>query len=454
MLSTETVLICMICRLLAENQICSAVVQALKHSAQQTSQETQPSTLPDDFSIAAVQLRTSNTPAGNRQVAIVSNSDVISALLRAAVAFSTSHVLSQQLLAAGIMSPIALLLNQGGVRDHHTSLVVELLWNLLEACPLSDSHTTDQVAAENSALCARHSQILKPRQKTSDETSLSGIEQDADYGNDAEQLSASRPDDIPQAAVDEQQDDAQEDKEYKNVNEEDFPQEPEQAFDEDLPGDYSSNGAADSAADTDTPLDAPAAAGDGASAGDAKAAANVDDDGVRTDADSGLSGDSNCQAFVNPNSRNFSAAADAGNSAVDDRPAEDVQQSDVSKTAAAPTDTGGTGFEEEVAEGAAGIVRVLTDCLEHGYSSADKELRNNVLVVAGMLAESRPSRRALCCPEMLQQLVNASTEPELGESSTAYFRVRCTYAKNATQIGCAGLGWAVLCSDVMCCDVM
>ena len=400
----------MICRLLAENQICFAVVQALKHAAQQTSLETQPSALPDDFSIAAVQLRASNTPAGNRRIANPSNSDLISALLRAAVAFSTSNQLSQQLLASGVMSPIALLLNQGGVRDHHTSLVVELLWNLLEACALSDSsHTNGQIAAENSALCARHSQILKPRQKTSDEISLSGIEQDADYGNDAEQLSASGPDDTPQADVDAQQEQAQADREDENVTEEDSSQEPQQAFDEDLSGDYSSNDAADSAADIKTPLEAAAAAGD------ADAAVNLEDDGAKRDAEL---------------SRKSPTAADPNNSVVDDRSAEDVQQSDLSRSAtAAPTDTGGTGFAEEVAEGIAGIVRVLTDCLEHGYSSADKELRNNVLVVAGMLAESRPSRSALCCPEMLQQLVNASTEPELGESSTAYFRVRYTFTR-------------------------
>ena len=428
--NTESVVVRIICRLLAENQVCSAVVQALKHAAQQTSQETQPSTLPDDFSIAAVQLRTSNTPAGNRQVASPSNSDLISALLRAAVAFTTSNQLSQQLLASGVMSPIALLLNQGGVRDHHTSLVVELLWNLLEACPLSDSsHTHEQLAAENSALCARHSQILKPRQKTSDETSLSGIEQDADYGNDAEQSSALGPDDTPQADVDAHQESA--DTEYGNVDEEDPSQEPQQAFDEDFPGDHSSDDAADDPADTETPLDAPA---DGASEGDAEAAVNLKDNGAKRDAES---------------SRTSPTAADSDDSVVDDRSAEDIQRLDVSRSAtAAPTDTGGTGFEEEVAEGAAGIVRVLTDCLEHGYSSADKELRNNVLVVAGMLAESRPSRSALCCPEMLQQLVNASTEPELGESSTAYFRVRCTFTRQPMKW--AVLCWAVIGSDVMC----
>lgn len=423
----------MICRLLAENQIGSAVVQALKHAAQQTSQETQSSALPDDFSIAAVQLHTSNTPAGNRRIANPSNSDLISALLRAAVAFSTSNQLSQQLLASGVMSPIALLLNQGGFRDQHTSLVVELLWNLLEACPLSDSHTNDHIAAENSALCARHSQILKPRQNTSDETSLSGAEQDADYDNDAEQLSALGPDDTPQADVDAQPEDAQADREDENVTEEDPSQEPQQAFDEGIPGGYSSNGAADGAADTDTPLDAPATAGDGASGNDAEAAAISDDEGVMTDAEAGLSGAGNPRAAVNPKSRTSPpSAVDADDSAVDDRSAEEVQQSDVSRSATvAPTDTGGTGFQEEVAEGAAGIVRVLTDCLEHGYSAADKELRNNVLVVAGMLAESRPSRSALCCPELLQQLVIASTEPELGESSTAYFRVRCTFTTSA-----------------------
>ena len=78
------------------------------------------------------------------------------------------------------------------------------------------------------------------------------------------------------------------------------------------------------------------------------------------------------------------------------------------------------------AEGAlaAGLARILGDCLANGYSAADKELRNTVLVVVQLLAESRQYRAALCQEEMLTQLLQMGTEPELGDCSTSYLKVR------------------------------
>lgn len=72
---------------------------------------------------------------------------------------------------------------------------------------------------------------------------------------------------------------------------------------------------------------------------------------------------------------------------------------------------------------AVGIVRVFGDCLANGYSTADKELRNTVLVVVGLLAQSRHYRDALCCDAMLQHLLLVCTEPELGDCSPAYLKV-------------------------------
>ena len=425
----------MICRLLAENHICPAVVQALTHAvetAQEDPPETLPNRLPTDFSIAAIQLHKSNTPTtSDRQISKLPHSDLISALLQAAVAFSTSQQLSEQLLDSGVMSPLAVLLNRGGVRDHHTPMVVELLWNLLEACPLSEAQVEDQRAAGNSNLCARHSQILKPRQETLNETSFPAVEQDGEYGSYAEQDMTDYT--APTYPDEQQQDDAQVDREYGDANEEEFPEELQQASVED-PADYSSSCAAGKELAVDTPF----TAGDGATEGDAEAAAHSDDEGgvsnfldeASTIARSSLSGQSNRQAAANSNtSTSPPSSADDSKSALGDRSAEgeaglDESGSQAAAAAELTDDTAGVGLEKEVA---AGIVQLLIDCFDHGYSTADKELRNTVLVVCGMLAESRRYRSALCCPEMLQQLVIASTEPELGDCSTSCFKVRCTF---------------------------
>ena len=460
--------VCVVCRLLAENQICSAVVQALKHAVETPQEEpvkALPSRLPGDFSIAAIQLHTSTTPTGNGQINNPLDSDLISALLRAAVAFSTSQQLSEQLMAFGVMLPLAMLLNQGSVRDHHTPLVVELLWNLLETCPLSDAHTEDHFAAGNSTLCARHSQIIKPRQKTLNETGLSGEERDGNCGSDAEQESTFGPDDTPTDLFEQQQDDAQADRDYGDATEEEFPQEPQQASVQ-CPADYSSG----CTACTEVAVDTPDTTCDAATEGDAEAAAHSDDQGSSSDFSNGastiaksrLSGHSNRQASANSTTSTSPPSADDDNSAVGDRPAIDDRGSDVSSSQAAAAavvtdDIMGVGVEKEVA---AGIVRLLTDCFEHGYSTADKELRNTVLVVSGMLAESQRYRRALCCPEMLQQLTIASTEPELGDCSTACLKVRSTFITCAScsyevsccaLLGCAVLGRAVLCCAMLSC---
>ena len=74
---------------------------------------------------------------------------------------------------------------------------------------------------------------------------------------------------------------------------------------------------------------------------------------------------------------------------------------------------------------ASAVTDVFADCLAHGYSQADKELRNTVLLVAGLLADSSVYRAALCQAGLLQILLQVSTEPELQESAPeeAYFKV-------------------------------
>ena len=77
---------------------------------------------------------------------------------------------------------------------------------------------------------------------------------------------------------------------------------------------------------------------------------------------------------------------------------------------------------------ASGLVKVLTDCLANGYSVADKELRNTVLIVAQLLAQARQYRAALCDKGMLSQLLVMCTEPELGDCSSSHLKVKSQLA--------------------------
>lgn len=416
----------MACRLLADNHVASALVQALERAIR-SSKETLPSSKPHDFSIAAVHITTSSTTASNKQNPTLLNGDLISALLQAAVAFSTSQQLSEQLLSSGVMAPVALLLNRGGVHDHHTSQAVELLWNLLEACPLLEAHSTDSYAAANSYLAAWHSQIPKPKQKAtapSEAASTSGEGQNGDDNNDVKQVSAGRPDDAAHTEVGGQhQDGAQAEEQCEDAAStpaESSSQEPQQAS-ADRPGDCTSS-AAGSSAGVEGAAAPAAAAGDVTVGGDAKAAADTPDEGVSgAPLDSGCAAAQSCLS-ADSNSQRCTNHDNTPSASQDCQAAEGVSGADC-QDAVTTGVTPQVGVEEAVARG---ISRVLTDCLEHGYSTADKELRNTVLVVAGMLAESRHYRDGFCRHGMLQQLLIAGTEPELGDCSTACFRVRCT----------------------------
>lgn len=393
--------------------------------------------MPHDFSIAAVH---PSTTANAKKNVGLSNSHLISALLQAAVAFSTSQQLSEQLLSSGVMSPVALLLNRGGVHNRHNSQVVELLWNLLEACPLYDAHTKNSHAAANSALAAWHSQILKPRQKTTDPKQAAAIFGEGQGGNDSnDQVSTGRPGDTASADVEVQQqdDDAQANGKYgdaactlASTAGEGCTQELQEPCAA-CPADYSIS-AAGSPAGTETASATPAATGDVTTAGDAADTAEEGAPGPTLDsgcapAESCLSAESNSQTCASRDTSPSASASQDHQSAADEPGKSAVAGCEEAATIGL---TAEVGVVEEVA---IGISRVLADCLEHGYSTADKELRNTVLVVAGMLAQSRRYRNAFCRLEMLQQLLVTSTEPELGDCSTACFRVRCTLT-NATGL--------------------
>ena len=375
-----------------------------------------------DFSIAAVK---SATPASMSQSAKPFSADLPAALLRAAVAFSTSVQLSEQLLSSGIMAPIAALLNTGSVHDHHTCLAVDLLWNLLEAWPVSDANTTASSAAVNSQLAARHSQILQPRHKTPGERSNPAPRDDEDLSFDAEKVMSS---DGRESTTDAEQDLQDEDDRVSRVqsrtdeasmqgvgasNSEQAPAELELA-------------AAEKQTNSRSTV-AGSAAGKGA---DADTAAVSEQDPVADDTEAAVYNgglDSVEVAAVALSQTSSNSRADDGSTASD--PA--TEADDSAMTDHQDTDTSSAAHKDAIEDDiAGGLVRVLTDCLENGYSTADKELRNTVLIVSGLLAAGSRHRAALCCNEMLQQLLLAATEPELGDRSTAYLRVRCTLISN------------------------
>ena len=407
------------CRLLADNHICNALMQALQPAV--VCPDTT-HTASADFSIAAVK---SAVPTSMSQSTRPASAVLPAALLRAAIAFSTSMQLSEQMLSAGIMAPIAALLNKGSVHNHHTSLAVDLLWNLLEACPVSDANTMASSAAANSTLAARHSQILRPKHKMPKARNKSRDK--ANYSRDAEPESSDGHDSAAecdgqdeeedtvskaQASIDEacSQDVA--------ASEEALDEEAEPASAEQLTSNISM--AAGSAAGIEADADTAAVREDDATAGHTEAAALSGAPDSTSSAEIAAADlpqtTSNSQADSDHGSTALPLATEADDSAMTDH-----------QSAGASSAEHKARVNDEIA---AGIVKVLTDCLENGYSTADKELRNTVLIVAGMLAESSRYRAALCCDEMLQQLLLAGTEPELGDCSTAYLRVRSTLISN------------------------
>jgi len=430
--------------LLADAQAAGVIVAALKHALSRL--DTSPAS---DFSIAAVQPspHLSVTSTDHHEHAVdLSPVDLPTALLHAAVAFSTSKPLCEQLLSAGVMQPIAVVLNQGGVHDHHTSLAVELLWNLLEACPQANPAVPEDAHMANSTLTARHSKLVNfPQAKPS----LASDQASGSLDDIIGQASFSRPDtaedeDIT-ADYDMQKDNA-EDAGFEASCEQDSMQgtlgsaiEAEsltgsQQDSPDLP--------ADQPLDQDT--DALSTAAEAVSA-DTHGTDCCDTDNsigvAETDTQTilGLEGDMTLSTAGDGEGQQ--STSEPGPSSVPDdsygddstAEADDLEAGAASDTEAAVAATSQAESDEDDQDTidansgeqsvATGIVRVFGDCLANGYSTADKELRNTVLVVVGLLAQNRHYRDALCCDAMLQHLLLVCTEPELGDCSTAHLKV-------------------------------
>jgi len=432
--------------LLADAQAAGVIVAALKHALSRL--DTSPE-LSSDFSIAAVQqtAHLSVTSTNHHEHAVdLSPVDLPTALLHTAVAFSTSKQLCEQLLSAGVMQTLAVVLNQGGVHEHHTSLAVELLWNLLEACPQADPAINEGAYMANSTLTARHSKLVKfPQAKPS----LASEQASGSLDDISGQASCSRPDTAEDEDVtadyDMQKDNAEGAGFEASCEQDSMQGTLGSAIEaESLTG--SQKGSLDLPADQPLEQDTDALS----TAAEAVSADTHDTDCCDTDNSIGvaetdaqtslglegtmtlsIAGDGEGQqstsepgpsSVPNDSYGNDSTAeaddleAGAASDTEADMAATSQAQSDAHDQDAIDTNSG----EQSVA---AGIVRVFSDCLANGYSTADKELRNTVLVVVGLLAQNRHYRDALCCDAMLQHLLVVCTEPELGDCSTAYLKV-------------------------------
>ena len=429
--------------MLADTQAAGVVVAALKHALSRL--DTSPAS---DFSIAAVQPspHLSVTSTIHEHAVDRTPVDLPTALLHAAVAFSTSKHLGEQLLSAGVMQPIAVVLNQGGVHDHHTSLAVELLWNLLEACPQADPAVPEGAYMANSTLTARHSKLVKfPQAKPC----LASKQASGSLDDVNGQASFSRPDTAEDEGVtadyDMQKDNAEGvgfetsceqdsmqgtlgsaiEAESLTGSQRDSPDLPaDQPLDQDT-GALSTAAGAEAAdthgtdcCDTDNSI--------GVAETDAQTILGLEGDMTLTTAGDGEGQQSTCEPGT-------SSVPDASHSNDSTAEADDLEAgaaSDTEAGVAASSQAQSDAHDQDAIDAnsgeqsvAVGIVRVFGDCLANGYSTADKELRNTVLVVVGLLAQSRHYRDALCCDAMLQHLLLVCTEPELGDCSTAYLKV-------------------------------
>ena len=454
-----------LCRLLADAQIAGAVVAALKNAIGH--QDTSPAANVD-FSIAAIQSSTQSADLNSNQQHDTNAVpvDVLAALLQAAVAFSSSKHLSAQLLSAGVMQPIAVVLNRGGVHDRHTIIAVEVLWNLLETSPQSEPALMDSLGTTNSTLSARHSQ-LPPMKAVSESVSKhNGGNEGALQGRHDTAVTADMDTDdcgmLPEAACSTAPSEYSEQDSMQGTlgsateaasatgSDQYDGHIPAQLLSHDEVGAASSEGGAEA----DAAIEAESGALDAVDIeGNKDTAPQIDADS-RASSQSAIEADDHQQQL---SSMSASSLPDDSNGSQSAEGTEAATAADAEADAAvmrdAEADTNSfdsadaNGVEESVE---AGIVRVFADCLENGYSTVDKELQNTVLVVASLLAQGKRSRGALCCDHMLQQLLIVSTEPELGDCSTAYLKVTTCHLLGCSVLSCAVLGRAVQMRHVNC----
>lgn len=323
------------------------------------------------------------------------------------------------------MRTITVLLDQGSIHNPQTAFAVELLWNLLDSCPVADLRAASSSTAANTG----------PRMQLGNAQSssrLSGEDADVD-GGQLETLGSQRAASIS------------------------FTTELVAGTSADLSQPGSANwdmaqGSQDLAADAAEALstaDDLAATGRSTSqsrhgtsvsfsalGGDAAETASTSSRNISSNSAAGNSrnispnANSNGSRNISPNGTLGSPRNISPNGASDrsDNPSPSSQQDqplppDESSADGAASPAPDIDIDPEALQLASSLTRLFEDCLEHGYSQADKELRNTVLLVAGLLSESSTYRAALCQAGLLQTLLAVSTEPELQEQAPAYFKV-------------------------------
>lgn len=431
--------------MLADTQTAGVIIAALKHALSRL--KTSPA-VSSDFSVAAVQPspHLSVNSTAHQHADDPSPADLPTALLHAAVAFSSSKQLCEQLISAGVMQPIAVVLNQGGVHDHHTSLAVELLWNLLEACPQADPAVNEGAYMANSTLVARHSKLVKTPQAKS---SLASKQASGSLDDISGQAPFSRPSTARDENITADDNTSKEDAEgagFEASSEQDSMQSTLGSATEAESLAASQQGSPDSPADQpleqDTGALSPAAEAEaadthgtyccdaddniGVAEADAQTILRLEGDVTLSTADDG----EGQQSISEPGTSSVPNASHSNDSTAEADDLEAGAASDTEAGMAATLQAQSDAHDQDAMDAnsgeqsvADGIVRVFGDCLANGYSTADKELRNTVLVVVGLLAQSRHYQDALCCDAMLQHLLLVCTEPELGDCSTAYLKV-------------------------------
>lgn len=415
------------CRLLVESSTANTLATAIDNEAQ--SQDLRAN---DDstFSIAALQTTAGNTSGPQPPC---THAALLTALLQAAIACSANIQLSEQFVAADLIGTLTTLLDRGSVHNHQTSLAVELLWNLLDSCPVTDSKGI--------------SNEVKP--DPGPRLQLTSLHREADLSAEAEVEEILPAEQAPDARLSaDLLANASADLSQQGSAKWDFAAGSQELAAESDAADTSAaehglgttgRSAARSLATTGrTSTQSPGAADrsaqhslTGKSTMQSRHAASVKfndiaDDDLMPLTDDPLRSTTSPHAGTDPAEDLVPSADDSP------QPPEDDSTAD---TAAMPTLTQ-TDIEPQAQQLATSLTRLFEDCLEHGYSQADKELRNTVLLVAGLLAESSMHRAALCQAGLLQTLLAVSTEPELQELTPAYFQVLLKGFRSA-HLACA-----------------
>lgn len=402
----------MSCRLLAESNTASSLAAAIDIEVQDQLQQA------DHFSIAALQL-TASSLSGSQ--ASYTRTALLTALLQAAIACSANTQLSEQFMAAGLMGTITALLDEGNVHNPQTALAVELLWNLLDSCPVTEPKAVSSSVSANSGprlQIAKESQLSAEADPESGEADLDASVAEASDAEQATNVNLTAGLEAESSAVLNQQGSSKWD--FAQGSQE-LAAESDTASTPSIVDDLTATGRSRAHSLATTGRSMPRSlvatmATTGRSTMQSRHGASVKFSDIGDDGEA-TAGDEDVRT----------ASPDAAGVPSDNPPAShDTQallEEDSTAESAAISPLPEIEIDQQSQQLASSLSRLFENCLERGHSQADKELRNTVLLVAGLLAESCMYRAALCQAGLLQTLLAVSTEPELQELTPTYFQV-------------------------------